>query len=135
MEQLLAKLKQKIVEVEKTIEKTTGLRPITSVGAAAPAAAAATGDSVSVKTFVCSPFRHYPFRIKRRLKIPLVAKLAGQVVSYATLCQFVRDYLLANRIPVVYGSVFKCDPLLSAICGKDEASFFEIVRNFRSIVV
>lgn len=131
MEQLLARLKQKIVEVEKTIEKTTGVRAITT--AASGAAAATSGTDI--KTFVCSPFRNYPFRIKRRLKIPIVAKLAGQVVSYAKLCEFVRNYLVANRISTVRSGIFKCDPLLSAICGKDEASFFDIVRNFRSIVV
>ena len=148
MEQLLARLKQKIVEVEKTIEKTTGVRAITTAASGAAAATAATsgagastgastgtGAGTDIKTFVCSPFRNYPFRIKRRLKIPIVAKLAGQVVSYAKLCEFVRNYLVGNRISTVRSGIFKCDPLLSAICGKDEASFFDIVRNFRSIVV
>ena len=129
MEQLLDRLKQKIADVEKTIEKTTGVRAI-------PVASGHDAqDSRNVKTFICSPFRNYPFRIKRRLKNPLVAKLAGQVVSYATLCFFVREYLIANKIPIVHGSIFRCDPLLAVLCGKDEASFFDIVRNFRSIVV
>ena len=123
MEQLLTRLKQKMAEVEKTIEKTTGIRTVRA------------SASPTVKTFVCSPFRNYPFRIRRRLKIPLVAKLAGQVVSYAELCEFVRDYLRVNKIPIVHGSIFKCDPLLATLCEKSEASFFEIVRNFRSIVV
>lgn len=131
MEQLLTRLKQKIADVEKTIEKTTGIRTI----AAPDVSHSVSQDSRNVKTFICSPFRNYPFRIKRRLKNPLVAQLAGQVVSYATLCYFVREYLVANKIPIVRGGIFKCDPLLTVLCGKDEVSFFDIVRNFRSIVV
>jgi hypothetical protein len=137
MEQLLARLKQKIADVEKTIEKTTGVRaiPVASGRDRDAQDNNSDRDSRNVKTFICSPFRNYPFRIKRRLTNPLVAKLAGQVVSYATLCYFVREYLIANKIPIVHGSIFRCDPLLAVLCGKDETSFFDIVRNFRSIVV
>ena len=90
----------------------------------------------SVKQFASADWRTTVFQFHRKARIdnPLFKARAGTSISYAELCQLLRTYIIDHQLVQPSGRI-RCDPLLKALTGASEVSFFEIAKRFTSIVV
>jgi hypothetical protein len=90
----------------------------------------------SVRQYASADWRASVFQFHRKARIdnPLFKARAGTSITYAELCQLLRIYIIDNTLVCSSGKI-RCDSLLKALTGLDEASFFEIAKRFTSIVL
>jgi len=122
MEQLTDRLK-------RTIGATRALLPETERLASSP-------KKTSLREFAAAGWRTsvFQFHSKARIDNPLFNARAGTSISYADLCQLLRNYIIDRQLVQPSGRIC-CDPLLKALTGLVDASFFEIAKRFTSIVL
>ena len=98
--------------------------------------ATSSPKKTSVKQFASADWRTSVFQFHRKPRIdsPLFKARAGTSISYADLCQLLRTYIIDHTLVLPSGQI-RCDSLLKALTGSDEASFFEIAKRFTSIVL
>lgn len=124
MEQITDRLKRDIDATRARVAKTAAL--LTNL----------SPKKTSVREFASADWRTSVFQFHRKARIdnPLFKARAGTSISYADLCQLLRSYIIDRQLVLASGKI-RCDPLLKALTGLDEASFFEIAKRFTSIVL
>ena len=132
MDQLLAKVKHQISSIDADINKADlTTRDLNRLGKRC------IGPTKSIEAFVGGGFRRSRFRLQRPdNECALILRLDGDTAVYSEICRVLRNYLFNNKLVLDDGSI-RCDTLISRLTSNNtgNTNFFEILRNFRSLIV